>query len=419
MDELYAFWLQLACGICNSVYLKLFTRFPSFREIYECEDFSFLNGKYSCERSLRKKDLDEAYELQKRCRSQNIQVITYYDPRYPNLLKWIQAPPAILYCIGDLRDLNQLVGVAVVGTRSMTSYGAKVAEDFAFYLTLCGATVISGLAKGIDTCAHRGAVRADGYTIGVLGTPIDEIYPKENARAFQTLYRRGLVISEMYPGCRRSRGDFPNRNRIISGLSEATLIVEAGEHSGALITARHAIYQNKLVYAVPGALGDAHAGTNLLIKQGVRAATSAEDILKELALSHPTKIYPEHILSTPRIYAYGNAMTQTRESFGDIPEREDVYTGTVGKTKTVKKADLPSSEIRNIAAAQDAGKPVSGMSETVADKIRHALSRKPLTADELAEETGIGVTALLAELTILEIEGVVQASAGNRFLYKK
>lgn len=397
-DELYALWLQLACGISSTVYLKLFTRFSSCREIYECEDFSFLNGKYICERALKRKDLDEAYELQKRLHSMKLHVLTYYEPRYPKSLRLIQAPPAVLYAIGDLRDLNELVGVAVVGTRNMTSYGAKVAEDFAFYLTLCGATVVSGLAKGIDTCAHRGAIRAEGYTVAVLGTPIDEIYPKENYKAFQTLYQRGLVLSEMYPGCRRTKGDFPNRNRIISGLSEATLVVEAGERSGALITARHAIYQNKPVYAVPGALGDAHAGTNKLIKQGVPAATSAEDILNELALSHPTKIHPEYILSTPRIYAYGNAGA-------GVPKKE---------YEAFEEGSEPVPPKRAVRKKRQTDELSSN-----AEKICTALKENALTADELAEKTGIGVTDLLAELTILEIEGRVQASAGNRFTCKK
>lgn len=415
-EELYALWLQLACGISNSVYLRLFTRFSSCKEIYECEDYSFLNGKYSCVRALQRKELDQAYELQKRCRSANIQILTYYDTRFPQMLRLIQAPPAVLYAIGELRDWNQIVGVAVVGTRQMTAYGAKVAEDFAFYLTLCGVTVVSGLAKGIDTCAHRGAIRANGYTIGVLGTPIDEIYPKENARAFHTLYQRGLVISEMYPGCPRSRGDFPNRNRIISGLSKATLVVEAGERSGALITARHAIDQSKPVYAVPGALGDAHAGTNQLIKRGVQAATSAEDILHDLALSHPTQIHPEYILSTPRIYSYGSTVPDPPEPIF-VQERNYGIRPEAAPQKPLTVSGRPADPTPAKQATASAAPPREAET-ALAGRIRAALEQRALTADELAERLDVGVGELLAELTVLEIDGRLQSAAGNRFIWK-
>lgn len=433
-EELYAFWTQLACGISNSVCRKIFTRFSSFREIYECEDFSFLNGKYACESKLKNKDLSEAYELRKKCASGGIHVIPYYSAAYPVSLKLIQAPPAILYALGQMRDLNELVGVAVVGTRSMTPYGAKVAEDFAYYLSICGATVVSGLAKGIDTCAHRGAIRAGGYTIGVLGTPIDEIYPKENLKAFQTLYERGLVVSEMYPGCRRTRADFPNRNRIISGLCDATLIVEAGEHSGALITASHAIYQGRLVYAIPGALGDEHAGTNRLIRDGVRAATCAEDILNELALSHPTKIFPENILSTPRIYSYGytgpkpsnpiKVPVMHRERKQPPPEsppdaKEEIPEEKPPKKPEAKsdKAAFPPVEPPENAPAKpaEAGTPAAAADEcdTLEGQILSLLRYGPATTDSLTASTGAETGELLAALTILEIDGRIRSSAGN------
>lgn len=398
-DELFALWTQLACGICNTVYRKLFSRFASFREIYECEDFSFLEGKHNCERALRQKDLDKAYELQKLLHERGYHVLTYHESRYPASLRTLAAPPAVLYAIGDLRNLNDMVGVAVVGTRNMTSYGASVAEDFAFRLATCGVTIVSGLAKGIDTCAHRGAVRAGSYTIGVLGTPIDVIYPKENAKAFQALYKRGLVISEMYPGCKRTKGDFPNRNRIISGLTQATVVVEAGETSGALITAKHAIYQNKLVFAVPGALGDAHAGTNKLIKQGIPAATDASDILDALSLSHPVRVHPDRVMRQANIYAYGNA--------GIVSEEQDepfVPTDEPAATPEPKPQKQP--------------KPKTNPPQTIAEKIIDALQSAPLTADELADRLHIGVTELLSELTMLEIEGSVRASAGNRFTVK-
>lgn len=403
-DELYAIWLQLACGICNRVYRTLFTRFASCREIYECEDFSFLNDTYECVRSLRDKELTEAYELQKRCRSLQIGILTYYDPHFPDRLRLIDAPPAVLYYIGKPCDLNAMVGVGVVGTRHCTEYGSRVADDFAFDLTMCGATVVSGLAQGIDTCAHRGAIRARGYTVAVLGTAINEIYPSCNTAAFHTLYERGLVISELYPGCKSYRSSFPNRNRLISGLSEAVLVVEAGEKSGALITARHAIRQNKAVYAVPGALGDAAAGTNQLIKDGVKAATNALDILSELAMSHPTAIHPERILATPRIYAYGSGAYRSRGS---------AYETLPAKPRRSAPAEPPEA----VQAVVSEQKTVP--EQTVADRICSVLTDQILSSDELAQKTGIPIDVLLGTLTELELLGKVCSLAGNRYKQTK
>lgn len=410
-EELYAFWLQLACGISNNVYLKIFTHFHSFKEIYECEDYSFLNGKYKCESKLKQKDLSEAYELQKRCRSAGITVLTYYDEQFPKLLKLIQAPPAILYMIGQKCDLNEIVGIAVVGTRNMTPYGAKIAEEFAYQFAIAGATVISGLAKGIDTCAHRGAIRADSFTIAVLGTPIDEIYPKENYKAFHTLYQRGLVISEMYPGCQKTRADFPNRNRIISGLAQATLIVEAGEHSGALITASHAIYQGRSVFAIPGALGDSHAGTNLLIKQGVPAATCAEDVLEDLSLSFPTKIFPERILSTPTIFSTGYT--------GYIPKNpiNVPIKPLVPKKKRETPPELEKETEQSAKPVPEETKELPRFSseepESLEEQILMLLRRTAMSIDNLTAETNAEPSELLAALTILEIDGKIRSSAGN------
>ena len=407
-EELYALWTQLACGICNSIYRKLFDRFHSFSEIYNCNDYSFLNGKHKCEAKLKEKDLSDAFELQKKCKSGGIGIFTFFDDRFPKLLRPLQAPPAVLYYIGKPCDLNGIVGVAVVGTRNMTEYGAGIAEDFSFHLSLAGATIVSGLAKGIDTCAHRGAVRAGAYTIGVLGTPIDEIYPKENYKAFHTLYERGLVVSEMYPGCPRTKADFPNRNRIISGLCAATVVVEAGEHSGALITASHAIYQDRLLFAVPGSIGDTHAGTNMLIKKGVRAATCAEDILEDLAVSYPNKIFPENLLSAPRLYS----MPYT----GYIPQNPihiPVKHKETQKPKTdPKPPETPAAEQKPTQKETPAPF-ASAEPDSLETEITKLLRHRSMTVDQLAAETRSDTGELLAALTILEIDGKIRSSAGN------
>lgn len=425
-DEIYALWLQLACGICNRVYAMLFRFFSSCKEIYESEKYPFLNGKYQCEHALLEKDLTQARELQKRCRSMDLHVITYYDPRYPDLLRRIANPPAVLYAIGVLRDLNELVGVAVVGTRSMTDAGRRVAEDLAYNLTKAGATVISGLARGIDTCAHRGAVRANGYTIGVLGTPIDVIYPKDNFKAFHALYQRGLVISEMYPGCPSTRADFPNRNRIISGMSYATVIVQADVRSGSLITARHAAAQGRKVFAVPGEVGKAFEGTNNLIKDGVQAVTDAGDVVGYLAPLFPGKLCPEALHSNARL-------ASTQNSFPDAPEPDFMLARTLGipledtpvelaaehaEERMREEPSAPMAQPKPDLPANAPEKRAARENLPLAAAILAELKKLPKTADELAEVIPVSIGELLSELTVLEIEGSVFALAGNRFMLK-
>jgi len=397
-NAVYYIWLQTVCGICSGVYMHLFERFSSAKEIYECEDFSFLKGKFSCEQKLQKKDLSAAFEIYKKCRNNDIHIITYHDAFYPDLLRKIQNPPAVLYCKGDIRNLNAEVCIAVVGTRRMTAFGGMVANEFAYSFAKCGAVVVSGLAKGIDAEAHRGALRANGYTVAVLGTPIDEIYPKENEKLFYTLYESGLVVSEMYPGCPRTRADFPNRNRIISGLSRATVIAEAGENSGALITARHAVVQGRKVYAIPGPIGSDNAGTNSLIKTGIEAATTPLDVLSELALLYPTKIKTENCASFgPKVSAYGSKVSGLQDEIKEKARRQRVV---------CVKSTLPPSIASPVVDTGSTGK-----------KILAFLScGKPMTPDELAVGLKIDVSEILVALTLLEIEGKINSLAGNRYI---
>ncbi len=397
-NAVYYIWLQTVCGICSTVYLKLFERFSSAKEIYDCEDFSFLQGKYSCEDKLPKKDLSIAFEVYKKCKNNSIHIISYHDEMFPDSLRLLQAPPPVLYCMGRLRDLNREVGIAVVGTRRKTEFGAAVAEDFAYSFAKCGAVVVSGLAKGIDTAAHNGALRANGFTVAVLGTPIDEVYPQENEKLFYYLYEEGLVISEMYPGCPRSRADFPNRNRIISGLCEVTVIAEAGENSGALITARHAVVQGRRVFAIPGAVGSDNAGTNALIKKGVDAATTPLDVLSELALLHPTKIKTENCAAYGnKVAAYGNRVTRIQE--------------TVTQSK-VKDRTSPAEESEVYIPS------ISDQSGTDKGILALLGAGRPMTADELADGLQADISDILTSLTLLEIDGKVTSLAGNRYIKK-
>lgn len=203
-------------------------------------------------------------------------------PEYPPLLEEIYDPPLILYARGHLEALER-PGVAVVGTRRPTIYGLQMAQGIASDLGSRGIAVVSGLARGIDAAAHRGCLEGDGSTIAVLGCGIDIVYPREHRQLTQKILQKGLLLSEFTPGTSPAPQNFPVRNRIISGLALGTLIIEASEYSGSLITARLAMEQNREVFALPGNLTTPQSfGPNFLIKQGAKLVQTWRDIVEEL-----------------------------------------------------------------------------------------------------------------------------------------
>lgn len=213
-----------------------------------------------------------------------IRVVFYNDDGYPAMLKDIEKPPAMLYYIGDI-SLCSENSVAVVGSRHATSYGADVAEYFVRDFVSADLTVISGMAEGIDACAHRSTLKHGGKTVAVLGSGIDRIYPMINEDIYRELCVSGLVISEYPISSKPQKSNFPERNRLIIGLAKCLLVVEAGVKSGTMITVDFALEQGKTVYAVPGSIFSfSGKGVNQLIKSGCAVATEPEDILQEFGI---------------------------------------------------------------------------------------------------------------------------------------
>lgn len=208
-------------------------------------------------------------------------IVTFTSIDYPKSLFEIPDPPPFLYVSGELRSHETCV--AIVGSRRATSYGLMATSRLAEALAAHGVTVVSGMARGVDTAAHKGALAAGGRTVGVLGCGIDKIYPPENRTLFQEMTCKGCLVSEFPLGTLPLAENFPRRNRIISGLSRGVLVVEAAENSGSLITAQYALEHGRDVYAVPGSIAFASSrGSNRLIKQGAKLVDCVEDILEEL-----------------------------------------------------------------------------------------------------------------------------------------
>ncbi|MGE3538228.1 MAG: DNA-processing protein DprA [Candidatus Tectimicrobiota bacterium] len=212
----------------------------------------------------------------------DVQVVTLPEPAYPPALRWIPEPPLLLYVYGSLLPEDALA-LAVVGSRKPSPYGQSTAQSLSAALARHGLTVVSGLARGIDSSAHQSALQAGGRTLAVLGSGVNVVYPPEHRRLYEAIRAQGAIVSEFPFDTKPDRWNFPRRNRIISGLALGTLVIEASDKSGSLHTARHALEQGREVFAVPGRIDvPSSRGTNNLIKRGAKLVESIEDILEEL-----------------------------------------------------------------------------------------------------------------------------------------
>jgi len=285
--------------------------------------------------------------------SEGINLITLEDAAYPTRLKQIDQPPPVLYALGDLIPQDEWA-VSIVGTRRVTHYGQQAAEEIAAFLAQNGITVVSGLARGVDSIAHRAALDAGGRTIAVLGSGVDKIYPAENRSLAAEMASKGAVLSDYALGTPPEAGNFPPRNRIIAGLSIAVVVVEAGERSGASITAGFAVEQGREVFAVPGNIFSPQSkGTNRLIRDGAHPLLAPEDLLEVLNLSMVT----EH-----------------------------------QKARVVLPANAVEAAIFDV------------------------LGHEPLHVDQIGLEAKLPIEQISATLTMMELKGMVRQVGGMRYV---
>ena len=286
-DELHALLRLISVpGLGSFRIRKLISKFGSPSEIFSAglPALMSLNGidKVIATNIIKKNNTTFADEQLTKSKRLGIQILPYYNDNYPESLKSIPDLPVVLYIKGEILSEDYL-GIAIVGTRMPSDYGKIVTEKLTIGLVKKGFTIISGLARGIDTIAHINCLKQGGRTIAVLGSGLDIIYPPENKKLAESIIEKGAVISELPCGSKPDAVNFPKRNRIISGLSLGVLITEAGVKSGALITTNAALEQNREVFSVPGSiLSPKSSGTNQLLKEGAKLVQNEEDILEEL-----------------------------------------------------------------------------------------------------------------------------------------
>lgn len=325
-DGLFEIWLSLRCGVANPAFIPLLKEHTPYELFAAGEDvINDLPCDERLKRALCDKNLEESHRIQRYCQTNGIQIIFWQDDNYPLTLRVIPNPPLLLYCKGRMPDVNRKLCVGVVGTRSMSEYGKKMAYKIGYELSAVGAVVVSGMALGVDAVAAAGAIAADGATVAVLGCGIDVVYPVSHKTLMDEIVRHGAVITEYPPATRPLRHHFPQRNRLISGLSQGVVVVEAGKNSGALLTAREAGVQGREIFAVPGNVGeDLTWGPNQLISEGAGVVLKAGDIL-----DHYSFLYRDALRM-----AYLPIAEKKSDLDDRVLERLSVY---------VKVADTPSA----------------------------------------------------------------------------
>lgn len=343
--------------------------------------------------ALRDKSMDRAEEILSRCSELGVHILTLQDAQYPERLRQLSDPPAVLYVKGKLFPFDEEAAVGVVGARKATPYGVKTADELGRELARQGALVVSGIARGIDSAALRGALRAGGAVVSVLGNGVDVPYPQENEELYADVAAAGALVSEYPPGTQPNGRYFPIRNRIISGLSLGIIVVEGTETSGSLITARLALDQNRDVFAIPGNIDAPESrGPNLLIARGEASLiTGAWDVLRDYAPRFPHKIRRN---DKAALQAYR----------GETEAAEETESGRNSK----KMVDIVPN--RTYIDLQDDGK----LTDDERD-ILLALEERALVADDLVGATGIPARRVLSALTMLQVQGYVTEEPGKQF----
>ena len=320
-DKRYWVGFNLVRGIGAVRFQKLIQFFGDLETAWKADRSELLSaglGTRLVERCLQARSQFDLQKIWDGITSQGIHILTWADETYPARLREIEQPPPVLYIRGEYLQ-DDLFAVAVVGTRRITQYGRQITEELGTFLAVNGITVVSGLARGVDSAAHTSALKAGGRTIAILGSGVDRIYPPEHRELASRIMTRGALISDYAPGTEPESSNFPPRNRIISGLSLAVVIVEAGETSGALITAGFAAEQGREVFAVPGSiLAPQSKGTNRLIQTGAQPLLTPEDLLQALNLSHPSEQK-----SARRLLPVDNLESQILKIMGDEPAHVD------------------------------------------------------------------------------------------------
>lgn len=387
---LYWLWFHLLTGLTVSQKRALLEYFHDPEQLYRATESAYRTAVQLPEEgytALSDKELKNARALAAQCSQRRIGIVTIGDSGYPARLRQIPDAPLVLYYRGRLPNWEAYPAIGIVGTRKASGYGLQIAEKMGAQIAACGGMVVSGAADGIDSAAMKQALLQGGPVVGVLGFGADVVYPASSRKLFAQLEEKGCLISEYPPGTPGYKWNFPQRNRLISGISHGVLVVEAPERSGALITARHAMEQGREVFVVPGNINsDTSAGSNNLLREGATAVFEGYDILREYASRFSGQIRKAEPKEIPHI----------PEKVEDVP------------TKPAKKP-IDNREVTQYSVLNSGAGTLTEEEKTL---LSH-LTPKIEGVDEVIARSGMETAKALSILTKLSLKGMVKHHPGK------
>lgn len=415
---LHWIWLAHRPGLSDRGRAALLQRFQDPEDIFYADrktlaEVEGLSGTGL--EALGDKSLDEAQSILKICRDKKLGILTFQDAAYPRRLRNISDPPAVLYYKGQIPDLESCPAIAVVGTRKASAYGLTTAKRMGYQIARCGGIVVSGMAYGIDGMATAGALTAGSPAVGVLGCGVDVVYPMSNRSLFRDMEEYGWLVSEFPPGYPPSRWTFPKRNRIISGMCNGVLVIEAPEKSGSLITARQAAEQGRDVFVVPGNIDlPSFQGSNQLLRDGAIMVSSGWEVVSEYEGLYPNSLRKE--LGQCRQTAYpeevqfaADSGKQYEKVAQDIQKPKQIR-NLKKKLDKIDKKDIDNTASRPYSVVDTDSIPLSDEERSVIQ----ILEQGERLVDDVIAQTGLPAGKLLSLLTMLELKGVVRRLPGKR-----
>lgn len=403
----YHIWLCEKLNYNQNKIHRLLDDYEDVKDIYNLKRESLDNIKYLTKddsKNLCDKSLEKEYDIIAKCEMNNISLIAYDDENYPQKLLSIAYFPIVLYYKGNLFDFDSNLCITVVGTRDCTPYGENNACTFSYRLAKSGAIIVTGIAQGIDVKALEGAVKAKGKYVSILANGIDIYYPAAHRKIQDYIAKHGLLISENPPGEKATPSSFPVRNRILSGISDGTLIIESPKGGGAMITASLALEEGRDVFAIPGNIDNIKSqGCNSIIKSGGKLVTSTMDILEDY------------------IYMYGENLNIEYENAGDtvVPvekkNNDDYIVEIIDYSK--KKTTVENKNQKTPEELAKTQKFINSLTD-VQKIIYDVISDNPIHVDKIINLTGESAAKVMASLTILEIYGLIKMMPGKYYVRK-
>lgn len=441
-------WLAEKIGAGSTELIRLVEKLGNINDIFEADYDGYCATGISerlCE-DLCDKDLEKAKKILSYCQSAGVFVLTYDSERYPVSLRSLKDPPAVLYGLGELPDLNKRLCISVVGTRTMSEYGMRAAYKIAYEVASTGAVVVSGMALGIDGIASCAAIAACGKTVAVLGCGIDRIYPASHKKLWEAIRRHGAVITEFAPTVEPRGANFPIRNRIISGLGQGTVVIDADLDSGSMITAKRAILQGRDIYAVPANIDSRNSsGTNSLIRDGAQAVLCGNDIIRNYMYLYRDRLNTVALMKAEKrsdididfVSRMGVAMRTAPGGLKkNVTDSAPLEKKPAASPKAEKNEDAPKtaqnmavnkpsatfeSDTKPSPASAKRGDDSAAALAKLSEKQRKIFDEMPLdravTVDYLTK-TGFALGEVISALTVLEIKGLVSSLPGALYIRK-